>query len=278
MKRLSKGTGSSHIVRNIERANQHQLCDVLIVGRGGGSIEDLWAFNERKCGTCHFSSRIPIISAVGHETDTTIADFVADLRAPTPTAAAELAVPHQQELFQRVLASKTQLHQLVSSKVAFATERLQSLMTSYPMATPEKLYRPFTERLIQLDWQLEREMKQLMLEKRARLQMLQATIGQHSPMQAVNYAKKQLQQVTTSLTTGVFHTVEQQKQAFQGTIRTLEALNPLAIMQRGFTVTYTNGQLVKSVHQLKQQDDITIAFHDGEVQAKIVALSAKKGE
>lgn len=264
-----------HIVRNIELANEQELCDVLIVGRGGGSIEDLWAFNEEVVARAIFSSRIPIISAVGHETDTTIADYVADLRAPTPTAAAELAVPHQQELYQRVLASKTQLHQLVTSQVNMERKHLEKLLASYPLATPERLYRPFTERLIQMDMQLDHTIKQFMMQKRSQFKELQSNIQQQSPAQAIDYSKKNVEQLTLALSRAAIHSLEQRKQAFSGVIRTLEALNPLSIMNRGFTVPYLDGKLVKSALQLKPDDEIKLAFHDGEARAKILAVDSK---
>lgn len=270
---------ASHIVHNIQLANEQALCDVLIVGRGGGSIEDLWAFNEEEVARAIFSSRIPIISAVGHETDTTIADYVADLRAPTPTAAAELAVPHQQELFQRVLASKTRLHQQVTSQITLERKRLEKLVASYPLSSPERLYRPFTERLIQADMQLDFKMKQLLMQKRSHYQLLQSQIMQYSPIQTIEFSKKQVEQLRFSLTRAVYQTMEQKKQSFLSTVRTLEALNPLAIMSRGFTVTYLNDTLVKSVQQLKQQDEVKIAFHDGEAYAQIQLVNPlEKGE
>lgn len=154
-----------NIVKNITTANEQMLCDVLIVGRGGGSIEDLWAFNEESVARAIFESRIPIISAVGHETDTTIADFVADLRAPTPTAAAELAVPNQQELYQHILNRKSYLHQIVSSKLNYEKSRLKKLKNAYPLATPERLYRPFTERIVNLDMRLSKSTQLFLMKK-----------------------------------------------------------------------------------------------------------------
>ncbi len=153
------------IVQSIERANRDASCDVLLVGRGGGSIEDLWAFNEEMVARAIFESRIPIISAVGHETDTTIADYVADLRAPTPTAAAEMAVPDQQELFQRVLAQKSQLHQIVRAQLMTERQRLNKLQQSYPLSMPERLYRPFTEKLAQLESGLQKAMQVDLMKK-----------------------------------------------------------------------------------------------------------------
>ncbi len=127
---------------------------MLIVGRGGGSIEDLWAFNEESVARAIFSCRIPIISAVGHETDTTIADFVSDRRAPTPTAAAEMAVPARDELFERLLDRKRAIYNSLSNQIKNERKRLTTLQTSYPLQFPERLYRPFTEKLIGLEGRL----------------------------------------------------------------------------------------------------------------------------
>ena len=267
---------AGNIAKNIQLANEHALCDVLIVGRGGGSIEDLWAFNEEIVARAIFESRIPIISAVGHETDTTIADFVADLRAPTPTAAAELAVPNQQELYQRVLKSQSQLHQMVTARLTYERSRLTKLQTAYPLAMPERLYRPFTEKLVQTDTQLQNAMQLYFMKQRNRLERMQASLQMQSPKQKVQYAKRQLDVTTQQLTRAAFAHMEQNKRQFSSAIRTLEALNPLAIMHKGYNVTYKEGKVIKSVEQLSKGDEIQLTLADGTAQAKIVSTQKRE--
>ncbi|MFF5995441.1 exodeoxyribonuclease VII large subunit [Lysinibacillus sp. KU-BSD001] len=267
---------AANIAKNIILANEQAMCDVLIVGRGGGSIEDLWAFNEEVVARAIFESRIPIISAVGHETDTTIADFVADLRAPTPTAAAELAVPNQQELYQRVLKNQSQLHQMMTARLTFERSRLTKLQNAYPLAMPERLYRPFTEKLIQMDTQLQHATSLYMMKQRNALERLQASLQMQSPKQTLDYTKRQLDQITQQLTRAAYTNVEQRKHQFSSVIRTLEALNPLAIMHKGFNVSYKDGKVVKSIDQLAKDDTIQIALHDGTAQAKILSTEKKE--
>lgn len=268
-----------NITENIYLANRHGLCDILIVGRGGGSIEDLWAFNEEIVARAIFESRIPIISAVGHETDTTIADFVADLRAPTPTAAAELAVPNQQELFQRVLNRQSQLHQMMTSRLNFERNRLTKLKNSYPLATPERLYRPFTEKLLQLETALTKSTNIFFMKKNNELQALEAKFKMHSPQHQVVASKQQLNHRTEQLNRSIQGLVEQQKSAFNSVVRTLEALNPLALMNRGFSVTYSGDKVVKKAEELAVDDTISIKFQDGVAEAKVVSTHLHpKGE
>lgn len=261
-----------NIVKNIQLANNQQLCEVLIVGRGGGSIEDLWAFNEEIVAQAIFESRIPIISAVGHETDTTIADFVADLRAPTPTAAAELAVPNQHELIQRILSNQSRLQQMTSALVQFERSRLKKLQNAYPLATPERLYRPFIEKIVQLDMQLGRASQMYLMKKYNALQKLDSTIKSHSPKNEIQYNYKQINHMTDLLTRSVLSLLQKKKDQYGANVRTLEALNPLSIMTRGYSVTYKEQQVVKSVTQLSKDEEIDIHFHDGKVQAKIIEI------
>ncbi|SOC36132.1 exodeoxyribonuclease VII large subunit [Ureibacillus acetophenoni] len=266
-----------NIVKNIKLANEQNLCDVLIMGRGGGSIEDLWAFNEEIVARAIFESKIPIISAVGHETDTTIADYVADLRAPTPTAAAELSVPHQKELYQRILGSKSYLHQVMSSKLAIERNRLKKLQNSYPLATPERLYRPFTEKMIHLDMRLSRSGQVFLMKKNSELQRLDGAIKMYSPKNAIQYYGKQLDQTTNLLTRSILKLLSNKKESFSSTIRTLEALNPLTIMNRGFSVTFKEDKVIKSVSQLSVNDEITVQLQDGKARAKIIDTQVNEG-
>ncbi|MFL6563271.1 MAG: exodeoxyribonuclease VII large subunit, partial [Bacillus sp. (in: firmicutes)] len=153
------------IAKAIAKANNMNEIDVLIVGRGGGSIEELWAFNEELVARAIFSSDIPIISAVGHETDFTIADFVADLRAPTPTGAAELAVPHIDELLDRVLQRQTRLLRTMKGKFQFEKERLNRVQKSYAFRYPHRLYEQKLEQLDKLTEMLVRGTSRLSLIK-----------------------------------------------------------------------------------------------------------------
>ncbi|MED3660770.1 exodeoxyribonuclease VII large subunit [Ureibacillus terrenus] len=276
---LVQGIGAAEsIVKNIRLANKHGYADVLIVGRGGGSIEDLWAFNEEMVARAIFESRIPIISAVGHETDTTIADYVADLRAPTPTAAAELAVPNIQELYQRILTCQSQMHHIVRNRLIYERNRLNKLQQSYPLSKPDRLFRPFAERLIQADLVLRRAGQMYLMKKKNELSQMEGALKLYSSQNSIVYYKKQIEHLSGMLTRAVFQSLNRKKEQYLFTIRTLQALNPLSIMERGFSVTYKDGRVVKSISQLKKDDDVSIQFHDGMVKAKVTEIRKEAGE
>ncbi len=276
---LVQGAGAAaNIAKNIQLANQQAQCDVLIVGRGGGSIEDLWAFNEEVVARAIFESRIPIISAVGHETDTTIADFVADLRAPTPTAAAELAVPNQHELKERIVANAARLQQVVTAQLRFERNRLQKYQQSYPLATPEKLYRPFIERLTHNDMKLQQAMNVYMLKKRNEAEKTFTKMQLFSPQRALQMEQQKLSQLHGELNRTVQQRLNEENSKLHAAIRTLAALNPLAIMEKGFNLTYREGQVIKEAAQLTMDEAIEIHYQDGIVHAKVTGVSLKKGE
>ncbi|MEK4628292.1 exodeoxyribonuclease VII large subunit [Solibacillus sp. FSL R7-0682] len=274
---LVQGAGAApNITENIYLANRQALCDVLIVGRGGGSIEDLWAFNEEVVARAIFESRIPIISAVGHETDTTIADFVADLRAPTPTAAAEMAVPNQQELYQQILQKQSFMHQVMTSRLNFERTRLTKLQNSYPLATPERLYRPFIEKLLQSDMALQNASKLYVLNIKSTLQSIDSKMKLFSPQYQLSNAKQQLTHKQEYLQRLMQQQLAQSKVAFSNQLRMLEALNPLALMSKGFSVAYKDENVVKSIHELQKNDLLDVTFHDGHAKAKIVSTHVRQ--
>ena len=274
---LVQGTNAApSITENIYLANRQSLCDVLIVGRGGGSIEDLWAFNEEMVARAIFESKIPIISAVGHETDTTIADFVADLRAPTPTAAAELAVPNQQELFQQILHQKSMLHQMMTARINFERTRLTKLQNSYPLATPERLYRPFIEKLVQMDSSLQNATKWYVHNQKANVHGLDSRLKQVSPQYQLLSAKQQLAHRVEQIHRLINQQLAQSKVAFSNQLRMLEALNPLSLMSKGFSIAYKDENVVKSVHELQKGDTVQVTFQDGYAQAKIMNTFGQK--
>ncbi|EIJ78813.1 exodeoxyribonuclease VII large subunit [Bacillus methanolicus PB1] len=258
------------ISKAIELANERADIDVLIVGRGGGSIEELWAFNEEIVARAIFVSKIPIISAVGHETDYTIADFVADLRAPTPTAAAELAVPHIDELTERIMNRKSRLLRAIKEKIGIHKEQLTRIQKSYAFKYPQKLYEQKLEQLDKLTEQLMKGARNIFGLKAEQQDQLLKRLERNHPAQLMQLARENHQRLRRSLNkamTGIF--IEKQKD-FQSILSTLEALSPLKIMERGYSLTYTDdGNLIKSVSQIKNGESVQVRLSDGQLYCKV---------
>lgn len=182
------------IAKAISMANARAESDVLIVGRGGGSIEELWAFNEEIVAESIYDSDIPIISAVGHETDFTIADFVADMRAPTPTGAAELAVPHLNEILERLMNRKNRLTRSIREAVNFERTKLTRLERSYAFRYPHKMYEQKLEQLDRTKDRLLKTSTRYFLKKKDGLNQLNDILKKQHPEQAVKNAQEELQQ------------------------------------------------------------------------------------
>lgn len=268
-----QGEKAKHsIVQSIEQANEMGNIDVLIVGRGGGSIEDLWAFNEEIVARAIFSSRIPIISAVGHETDTTIADFVADHRAPTPTAAAELAVPSQEDLLESVKHYQHRLYKSLHHKVQSSKERLESLEKSYPLQHPMRLYRPFIERFIQLEERLKRSTKSIAGNDRMHLDFLMKRLQATSPFHLIEQQQKELNYKQQRLLNIAKIELNRHQDRFHSSIRMLTALNPLQVIERGYSIIYKNEQVQNKVDQLQVGEQVTLQMQGGTATAEIQSI------
>lgn len=275
---LVQGQGAvQSIVQSIQQANRTDS-DVLIVGRGGGSIEDLWAFNEEAVARSIYDSRIPVISAVGHETDTTIADFVADLRAATPTAAAELAVPSRIELLERVMGQRQVMFRLLSNDLEQRRIRLTQLQNSYPMAYPDRLYRPFIERIERATDALQRETVLTARRSGDRLAMLSRQLENRNPADRIRQSERDLATLGERLDQRITHVFRQREQQLKSAIRTLDALSPLKIMDRGYAIPFKEGGVVKSVDQLELGDRLSLSLKDGEVETVIEAINPKDKE
>ena len=277
---LVQGSGAApSIVRALKRSQEHPGLDVCIVGRGGGSIEDLWAFNEEIVAREIANCNIPIISAVGHETDTTIADFVADLRAPTPTAAAELAVPNQLELLERIASRKSQIVSMVTAILSHERKRLHRVKSAYPLAYPERLYRPFVEKLTRLSEQFEKSGRTILDQKQERHRQQKMRLTLQNPYRTVHQYQKEVNSYETRLQIATEKNIQAKGHSFSSKIQLLEALNPLKIMDRGYSITYQNDQVVKSVYDVDVNKPLHIKLQDGVLLASIDSINKQsKGE
>ncbi|WP_269927030.1 exodeoxyribonuclease VII large subunit [Paenisporosarcina quisquiliarum] len=277
---LVQGAGAApSIVKALKRAHSYPNLDVCIVGRGGGSIEDLWAFNEEIVAREIANSTIPIISAVGHETDTTIADFVSDLRAPTPTAAAELAVPNQLDLLERVSNRKSQMVSIVTAILSQERKRLNRVVSAYPLAYPERLYRPFVERLTRANEQLEKNGRAILQQKQQQLAQQTMRLTLQNPQRMVLQHQKNVISYEQRLQLAAQKNVQAKGRSFSNMIQLLEALNPLKIMDRGYSLTYQNDQVVKSIEEINPTQPLHIKLQDGVVIASIESINKQsKGE
>ncbi|MET3699183.1 exodeoxyribonuclease VII large subunit [Bacillus oleivorans] len=258
------------IVEAIEKAKIFGTIDVLIVGRGGGSIEELWAFNDEKVARAIVSSPIPIISAVGHETDFTISDFVADLRAPTPTGAAELAVPLLEDLYQRIDERKLRLSRAIGNKLRVERIHLKKLSNSYALRSPKRLYVQKLEKMDRLHESLNREMRRLIRINQDKRMIIQNRLSRSAPIEIIKSKRIEREGLQKNLQKNMFVRLEKKKQSFSGILQTLHALNPLSIMERGYSVTYSeSGKIIKSIHSAEKGETISVTVKDGTLLCEI---------
>ena len=262
------------IVRAIERANERAECDVLIVGRGGGSLEDLWCFNDERVARAIFASRIPIVSAVGHETDVTIADFVADLRAPTPSAAAELVSRNQVELLRQLQSQQQRLemamdYYLAQQQRAFTRlqHRLQQQHPQLRLARQQNTLQVLRRRLESAIQQRMRQATQQQERTEQRLRLIR-------PELRVEKSRQQLQLWQYRLQQAMQQQLNSHKQRFGHLAAQLEGVSPLATLARGFSVTTAaDGQVVKKTKQLNPGDTLKTRLDDGWVESEVTAVT-----
>ena len=244
---LVQGEGAKEdIVRQIKRAEDYNL-DVLIVGRGGGSIEDLWAFNEEIVARAIFDCPIPVISAVGHEIDFTIADFVADLRAPTPTGAAEIAVPNKSDVINYINQLSLRSRKAVGNILELKKKRLDNIKSNYILNNPLDLYSAKIQKLDYLTESLVKNYKNIIDKEKIKLNNIK----------------------TRPLFSNPLVILDKTKQKYALLLSKLDALSPLKTLERGYGIIKLNEKAVTSIKDLKKDDLINIELKDGSKEAII---------
>lgn len=259
------------ILKNLDLVEKEDY-DVVIIGRGGGSIEDLWAFNEEPVVRRVAELSIPVISSVGHETDTTLIDFVSDMRAATPTAAAEIATPVLMEIHQQLRNLQTRLEQALSRQLQIKRERMQALANASIFQNPERIYQVYQQRVDQLEMRLHQMMQQSVQHKRQQLVKHQHRLELGSPSRRVQTEKQALQYLAKRLEQAQGQLMKDKKQQFQRAIQQLDLLSPLKIMNRGYGILQQEETIIKSVDQLEVNQELTIQLVDGTVRSKVTSV------
>lgn len=259
------------IARQIENAKNYDL-DVLIVGRGGGSIEDLWAFNEEIVARAIYHCPIPVISAVGHEIDFTISDFVADLRAPTPTGAAELAVPTIDEVKQSLNSYQSKLSLCIRNQLNVSSHSLEQLKSSYVLKNPMMLYENKIQKLDNLNEQLNVILTRFLEQKRNQLEKIVNSFILKNPLLLYQRQKDVLQRQVNQISFLIHRLLENKEHELAISINTLKLVNPLNLLEKGYSLISKDDKIIKSCNDLKAKDKIQIQMKDGSIHASVMEV------
>ena len=222
--------------------------DTLIVGRGGGSIEDLWSFNEEIVARAIYDCNTPVISAVGHEIDFTISDFVADLRAATPTAAAEIAVPPYAEIRNAIDQLNLRANLAINKTLDENKSKLDNIVSKQLFTAPREIYAPKEMMLDNIVRRLQHSSESLIMKNKNKLDLLKNSNVLKNPE----------------------NIIKNQKENYLLQLSKLEILNPLNTLKRGYTLAKIEGKVVSSAKQLKSGDDLEVEFEDGNVNTKVI--------
>ncbi|RXK34371.1 exodeoxyribonuclease VII large subunit [Arsenophonus endosymbiont of Bemisia tabaci Asia II 3] len=262
------------IIRAIELANHRRECDVLIVGRGGGSLEDLWAFNDERVARAIFASQLPIIAAVGHETDVTIADFVADLRAPTPSAAAELVSRNQQELLRQLLEQKQRLEMAMDYFMARKLRVFGQLQHKLQQQHPELRITRQYNYLIQLQQKLVNATQQYLQQIHRRQYNVEQRLMLCDPRPQLQNCRQRYIQQQFQLKQLITQILSQYREKFSISCSRLEAVSPLATLARGYSISESpNGQILTKTQQIHIGETLKTRLQDGWLESKILSIN-----
>ncbi|QHM61004.1 Exodeoxyribonuclease 7 large subunit [Pediococcus pentosaceus] len=266
---------ANSIAAQIKMINTLDDFDTIIIGRGGGSIEDLWPFNEEVVARAIFASKLPVISSVGHETDTTIADLVADMRAATPTAAAELATPVLTDILEEL--QKLQLQTIVAFRniLKMRSQQVQHLQQSYIFQEPQRLYEGYvqnvdilTEKLISLE-------KQQITTAKGSFKTLNSRLLANTPASRIKMAKQNIEHLRQMTNNNITNRFSKYANDLNSLIGSLDTLSPLKIMSRGYTYVTRDTKVVKSIEDLSIDDKIQLNFSDGSANAVIKTINSE---
>jgi len=269
-----QGDGApAEIVQALINLQEMAELDVIVVGRGGGSIEDLWAFNDETVARAIVACRVPVISAVGHETDFTIADFVADLRAPTPSGAAELVVREKLAVIERLVDLYARLKQAVVADVTAQRQRLEFLARRRVLTDPARALRDLYRRLDELQGRLRLGLRAGQRQVRHRLALLTQALSAKNPAARIAADTALLGQLRGRLVSAAAHGVKASRARFATSVGRLESLSPLAVLSRGYSVTrLPSGALLRSAAQARSGDLLEILLHQGALGARVTEV------
>ena len=268
---------ATEIAQMIELANQRQEVDVLIVGRGGGSLEDLWCFNEEMVARAIFHSHLPVISAVGHETDVTIADFVADLRAPTPSAAAELVSRNQTELLQQLQYRRQRLEIALDRLFAEKQQKLRHLSLRLHNQHPQAQLRIQQQLITQLSHRLQQSLRHRWQKKAENLTALSIRLYKNPlPLRLQQY-EQQLAQLKVRLSSHMNLTLSLQQKQLAHLCGKLDSLSPLKVLARGYSITQNQQNFtIRSMKDVNVGEQIKTRLPDGDIISQVIRLEEKE--
>lgn len=259
------------IVENIGKINQRNDIDVMIIGRGGGSLEELWAFNEEPVVRAVYDSDVPVISAVGHETDFALSDFSADVRAATPTAAAELAVPDYRDLEERLAERKYRLLAVTRQALERKERSLEQLKQHLILNGPKHQLEQQMERTDYFSERLNNAFSKQIFVKQTAFDRLNDRLHYYHSNKEIELQKEQMTLHLQALDKAMKQLLKDKQQYFFRQVDALEHLSPLSLLKRGFGVTYKENTLVKSVQELEVGDNIQVKMQGGHIDALITA-------
>jgi len=262
---------SNDICHAIAQANTRQECDVLIVGRGGGSLEDLWPFNEESVVQAIYDSNLPIISAVGHEIDTTLSDYVADLRAATPSAAAELVASDSNEILDKITTLEQRLSHAISRKKITLQQQQKNLQHRLARVHPEQQLLVQQQKHDELSLRLTNVIQRLMLQSAQQPKQLQQRLQQLSPMKVITAQKNQVKQQEQRLIHAIQNGLQHKQESFVHLIEQIQLVSPLATIARGYSITRSkDNDVINSISQVTSNDEITVQVTDGKIIARVL--------